>query len=81
MGEGDCVGTWPEHEMGMGLEAKGAGQSVRTDGRPLPVVDAHVDLPSVTRLLSKNPAVLVRREGKLHGIVTRYDVMRYVTGA
>jgi predicted transcriptional regulator len=25
--------------------------------------------------------VLVRRDGKLHGIVTRYDVMRYVTGA
>jgi cystathionine beta-synthase len=47
---------------------------------PLPVVDAHVDLPAVTRLLSKNPAVLVRRDGRLHGIVTRFDVMRYVTG-
>ena len=41
----------------------------------------HVDLPTVTRLLSKNPAVLVRRGGKLDGIVTRFDVMRYVTGA
>jgi predicted transcriptional regulator len=40
-----------------------------------------VDLPAVTRLLSLNPAVLVRRGGKLDGIVTRYDVMRYVTGA
>jgi cystathionine beta-synthase len=38
-----------------------------------------VELPSVTRLLSKNPAVLVRRGGRLEGIVTRYDVMRYVT--
>jgi predicted transcriptional regulator len=46
---------------------------------PLPVIDAHVDLPTVTRLLAKNPAVLVRQDGVLGGIVTRHDVLRYVT--
>jgi len=26
------------------------------------------------------PAVLVRREGKLAGIITRYDVLRHIAG-
>jgi cystathionine beta-synthase len=48
---------------------------------PLPVVDAHVDLPAVTRLLTRqNPAVLVRRDGVLSGIITRFDVLQYLTG-
>ncbi len=47
---------------------------------PLPVVDSHLDLQAVTRLLTRqNPAVLVRREGQLCGIITRYDVLRYMT--
>jgi cystathionine beta-synthase len=49
---------------------------------PLPVVDPHVDLGAVTRLLTRqNPAVLVRRHGEISGIITRYDVLRYVTQA
>jgi cystathionine beta-synthase len=82
--EGDCVGHLAESTlMAKVLEdTKVLDQSVQhVMDAPLPVVDAHVDLPAVTRLLSRNPAVLVRRDGKLHGIVTRYDVMRYVTGA
>ena len=48
---------------------------------PLPVVDASVPLDSVTRLLTRQiPAVLVRRDGVLSGIITRYDVLRYLTG-
>jgi cystathionine beta-synthase len=80
--EGDCVGHIAESSlMAKVLEdTKVLDQSVQhVMDAPLPVVDAHVELPAVTRLLSKNPAVLVRRDGKLHGIVTRYDVMRYVT--
>jgi cystathionine beta-synthase len=47
---------------------------------PLPVVDPHVDLAAVTQLLSRhNPAVLVRRDGVLAGIVTRFDVLKYLT--
>lgn len=82
--EGDCVGHLAESTlMGKVLENTAVlDKSVQhVMDAPLPVVDGHVDLPSVTRLLSKNPAVLVRRDGRLHGIVTRYDVMRYVTGA
>ena len=82
--EGDCVGHIAESTlMGKVLENTTVlDQSVQhVMDAPLPVVDGHVDLPSVTRLLSKNPAVLVRRDGRLQGIVTRYDVMRYVTAA
>ena len=48
---------------------------------PLPVVDAHTPLDALTRLLTRrNPAVLIRRDGKLSGIITRFDVLRYLTG-
>ena len=44
---------------------------------PYPVVDGHVDLEEVTRLLTRtNAACLVRRDGGLAGIVTRFDVVR-----
>ena len=79
---GDCVGHVAESSlMGRVLENTAVlDQSVQhVMEAPLPVVDGHVELPSVTRLLSKNPAVLVRSGGRLEGIVTRYDVMRYVT--
>jgi len=82
--EGDCVGHLAESTlMARVLENTAVlEKSVQhVMDAPLPVVDGHVDLPTVTRLLSKNPAVLVRRNGKLDGIVTRFDVMRYVTGA
>jgi len=50
---------------------------------PLPVVDARVDLDALTQLLTrKNPAVLLRGAGgALAGILTRYDVLRRLTGA
>ena len=49
---------------------------------PLPVVDSHVDLAGVTRLLTRrNPAVLVRDGGELGAILTRHDVLRYLTAA
>lgn len=48
---------------------------------PLPVIDEQLPLDSVTRLLTRqNPAVLVRRDGKLEGIITRYDVLEYLVG-
>jgi predicted transcriptional regulator len=49
-------------------------------GPPFPVVDAHVDAEEVTRLLAReNAACLVRDGGELAGIVTRYDVVRTLT--
>lgn len=48
---------------------------------PFPVVDAHVPLDRLVRMLSKEtPAALVRDEGRLVGIVNRYDVLREVAG-
>ena len=46
----------------------------------LPVVEGDTPLPAAGRLLTRqNPAVLVRVDGKLGGIVTRYDMVRYLT--
>ncbi|HLM66041.1 MAG TPA: pyridoxal-phosphate dependent enzyme, partial [Longimicrobium sp.] len=85
LAEGDCVGHLSESSvMGRVFEdTKVLDQSVQhVMEAPLPVVDAHVDLGGITRLLSRqNPAVLVRRGGKLAGIITRYDVLRYITDA
>ncbi|HEX2092230.1 MAG TPA: pyridoxal-phosphate dependent enzyme [Longimicrobiaceae bacterium] len=81
--EGDCVGHVSEATlMARVLENTALlDQSVQQlMDPPLPVVDAHIDLPSITRLLTRqNPGVLIRRDGELAGIVTREDVLRYLT--
>ena len=47
---------------------------------PLPVIEADTPMSGIGRLLTKKtPAVLVRADGKLAGIVTRYDMVRYLT--
>ena len=49
---------------------------------PLPVVESRADLDSITGLLSRqSPAVLVRQDGRITGILTRYDVLRRVTAS
>ena len=46
---------------------------------PFPVVDENQTADSVAKLLSKsNPAVLVRTNGKVTGIVTRSDLLSYL---
>ena len=48
---------------------------------PYPVVDADLPVERLTTLLSREtPAALVRREGKIAGIVTRYDVLHLLAG-
>ena len=48
---------------------------------PFPVVDADVPVDRLMTLLSRGtPAVLVRRAGKITGIVTRYDVLHQLAG-
>jgi predicted transcriptional regulator len=50
-------------------------------GPPYPVVDAMLPVERLTAFLSReSPAVLVRKDGKIGGIVTRYDVLRQVSG-
>ena len=46
---------------------------------PFPVVAGDQPVDSVVKLLSKsNPAVLVREDGKVEGIVTRSDMLRFM---
>ena len=46
---------------------------------PFPVVDGAQPVDNVAKLLSKsNPAVLVRENGSVHGIVTRSDMLNYL---
>ncbi|HEY6209189.1 MAG TPA: pyridoxal-phosphate dependent enzyme [Gemmatimonadales bacterium] len=48
---------------------------------PFPVVDADVPVDRLSALLSREtPAALVRRDGKLAGIVTRYDLLHQLAG-
>ncbi|HUG41758.1 MAG TPA: pyridoxal-phosphate dependent enzyme [Longimicrobiales bacterium] len=48
---------------------------------PFPTVDAEAGLEAVARHLTRqNPAVVVRENGKLTGIITRYDMVRQLTG-
>lgn len=47
---------------------------------PLPDVEASVPMSGIGRMLTRQtPAVLVRSAGRLCGIITRYDVVRYLT--
>ena len=78
--EGECVGSISEERlMARVIESPELldrpVESVMES--PYPVVDGHLDLEEVTRLLTRtNAACLVRRDGGLSGIVTRFDVVR-----
>jgi cystathionine beta-synthase len=48
---------------------------------PFPTVEASQSADAVAKLLSKaNPAVLVREDGRVAGIVTRSDMLTYLMG-
>jgi cystathionine beta-synthase len=48
---------------------------------PFPVVDVDQPVEQVAKLLSKaNRAVLVKKEGVVQGIVTRFDVLEFLMG-
>jgi cystathionine beta-synthase len=83
--DGACVGSVAESD----LMARVIAQPDLLDDTvesvmdaPYPVLDGHVDSEEVTRLLQRgNAACLVREGGELAGIITRYDVVRTLTGA
>jgi len=81
---GDSIGSLSESPlMARGLEdadiLEGAVAEVMAP--PFPVVDAALPLDRLAALMSREvPAVLVRHNGGLAGIVTRYDVLREMTG-
>jgi cystathionine beta-synthase len=80
----DCVGSLNDSTlMARALENGGLLDTPVTEvmGPPYPVVDAALPLERLTAFLSReSPAVLVRRGGRLAGIVTRYDVLHQVAG-
>ena len=45
---------------------------------PLPIVESTAPVSSVVQLLRDHPAVLVRRGGKLAGILSRYDLLAHL---
>ncbi len=80
--DGECVGSISEATLMAHVIENPAvlDESVASlMDAPFPSVDATVTLDGVGRMLTRQtPAVLVREDGRLAGIVTRYDVVRYL---
>jgi cystathionine beta-synthase len=81
--EGECVGSLTETRL-MTLVIEDPSLLERpveaVMGHPFPVVDAHADSEEIVQLMKRgNAACLVRLDGRLAGIVTRYDVVRVLT--
>lgn len=78
----ECVGSVTEqHLVARGLESTKFLDATLGEvmDAPLPEVGAAEPVDQVSRTLSKaNPAVLVRRDGRLAGIVTRSDMLAYL---
>lgn len=81
---GDCIGSVAEGAiMARAIaDPRVLDQPVREMMEPpYPVVDGESPLERFYELLSREtPAVLVRQDGALSGIVTRYDVLRQMAG-
>ncbi|HSH44551.1 MAG TPA: CBS domain-containing protein, partial [Longimicrobiales bacterium] len=79
-----CVGAITEPDlMARVIEDPGVLDRPVSDlmETPFPTVDAGASLEDVARLLTRqNPAVVVRENGALTGIITRYDMVRQLTG-
>ena len=80
---GTCVGSLAESAvMARVIEDPAVLDAIVGDvmDEPLPVIASATPMSGVGRLLTRhNPAVLVGDEGTLRGIITRYDVVRYLT--
>ena len=83
--DGDCVGSLSEGRLMARVIEDPAllDRPVETVmNPPFPVVDSHLDAETATRLLTRdNPAVLVRSNGELEDILTRFDIVQTLTGA
>jgi cystathionine beta-synthase len=82
---GDVVGTLEEGEVLKSALADAASLEQPLDtimGPPLPVVGADEPADVVTKLLaSRNAAVLVRSDGAVTGILTRFDMLQFIAGS
>ena len=83
--DGECVGSVVESDLMASVIEEPelldrALESVMDP--PFPVVDGHTNAERVTQLLTRhNAACLVRTNGELTGIITRFDVVRALTQA
>jgi len=82
--EGEAIGTLLESTLMTRALAQPAllDRPVReVMDQPLPVVEAHVATDRLAPMLTReSPAALVRKDGKLVGIVSRYDVLQQLIG-
>jgi cystathionine beta-synthase len=80
---GQCVGSVPESLLMSRIIEDPAALDQPVDGimeASFPVIDADLPMSRIGRLLTRQcPAVLVRADGELAGIITRYDMVRYLT--
>jgi cystathionine beta-synthase len=78
----DCVGSVSDWSLSArSLENTKLLESTVSDvmDSPFPVVDANQPVDAVVKLLSKSsPAILVRADDTVQGIVTRSDMLHYV---
>lgn len=77
-----CVGSVAESQLTSAslADPKTLDQTVSdVMDQPFPVVEADQPVESVAKLLSKsNRAVLMKKDGMVQGIVTRFDVLEYL---
>jgi cystathionine beta-synthase len=82
--DGECLGSLAESELMSRVIEDPSLLDHTVEAvmdSPFPVLDSHAPAEEVTRLLTRaNGAVLVRENGDLSGIVTRYDVVQALTG-
>lgn len=80
LADDECVGSVAEAELMSAVLADADALDRPVEalmGAPYPVLTGIADEDEVTRLLTHTtPAVLVRCDGRIDGIVTRYDVVR-----
>jgi cystathionine beta-synthase len=83
--DGECVGSLAEGDLMARIIEDPSLLDTPVESimdAPYPVLDSHADADEVTAMLQRgNAACLVREHGALTGIVTRYDVVRALTGA
>lgn len=71
------VGTVTEESIMRRLGSNIADQTAeRVMTSPLPVVDEETDVEKVRVLLKKHQGVLVSKDGKITGIITRSDILK-----
>ena len=83
--DGECVGSLHDGELMSSVieDPELLDRPVESImDKPFPVVDSHLDAGRAAQLLTrKNSAVLVREDGEIGGILTRYDLIRNLTGS